>query len=211
MAPPRKKKISQASVEAIVDGLGERIRQCRKEAGFTLQQLAQEAGISPAAIHKIEKKEMIPSITILMKIARALKKGIGYFTSEDDGLFHFKEGVEVTRKDYRRIFTSPSGSKMEALAMFLEGGQMEVCLFTFGPRAKSGYRSDPHKGEEWFLVLEGEMSFVIDEELYILREGDSLHFNSERPHRWDNSGKENLKVLWAMTPLPLSSLERWIP
>jgi quercetin dioxygenase-like cupin family protein len=55
------------------------------------------------------------------------------------------------------------------------------------------------------------MTFIIDETLYVLKEGDSLHFNSERPHRWDNSGQETLKVLWAMTPLPLSSLERWIP
>lgn len=199
------------SVEAIVDSIGGKIEVCRKEAGLTLNQLARKAGVSPAAVHKIEKRGMIPSITILMKIGRALNKGIGFFAQEENGYFHFKERLEVVKKDHRRVLTSPSGSKMEVLAMCLEGGQMEACIFTFGPGAKSGDRSDAHKGEELFLVLDGEMSFVVDEEVYILREGDSIHFNSERAHRWQNPGEGDLRFLWAMTPLPLSSLERWIP
>ncbi|MBW1682781.1 MAG: helix-turn-helix transcriptional regulator [Deltaproteobacteria bacterium] len=199
------------SVEEIVGGIGEKIRDCRKEAGLTLNQLARNAGVSPAAVHKIEKREMIPSITVLMKIARALKKGIGYFTQEDNGYFHFKERVEVVRGAQRRVLTSPSGARMEVLAMCLEGGELESCIFTFGPGSKSGSRPESHLGEELFLVLSGQMSFLIEDEVYVLGEGDSIHFKSECPHCWDNSGTGELRVLWVMTPLPLSSLERWIP
>jgi transcriptional regulator with XRE-family HTH domain len=200
-----------ASVEAIVDGIGEKVRQCRREAGLSLNQLAQKSGVSSAAIHKIEKREMIPSITLLMKIARALNKGVGFFTQEDNGFFRFEERAEVVRRASRRVLTSPSGAQMELLAMFLEGGKLEVCHFTFGPGARSGMRTEAHKGEEFFLIDEGEMTFVLDEDVVVLREGDSIHFNSERPHRWENCGAVPLKLLWAMTPLPLSSLERWIP
>jgi quercetin dioxygenase-like cupin family protein len=59
--------------------------------------------------------------------------------------------------------------------------------------------------------MEGEMFFSLDGEQIILREGDSIHFKSERPHRWENSGDKDLKFLWVMTPLPLSSIDRWIP
>jgi transcriptional regulator with XRE-family HTH domain len=204
-------KMNDSTVNAIVSGIADKILRCRKEAGLTLNQLSQAADVSPAAIHKIEKREMIPSITVLMKIARALNRGIGFFTQEDNGNFHFQEQVEVARRDHRRVLTSPSGSRMEVLAMCLEGGRMEACIFTFGPGSRSGLRVDSHKGEELFLVMEGEMSFVLGEEICILREGDSLHFNSETPHRWENSGEAGLKFLWAMTPLPVSSLERWIP
>ncbi len=203
--------LKDPSIESIVGGIGERVRACRKEAGLTLNQLAGAAGVSPAAISKIEKGGMIPSITVLMKIARALDKSIGFFTQEDTNHFDFKERVEVVRKDTRRILTSPSGAQMEVLAMCLERGEMEACIFTFGPGARSGIRSEAHQGEELFMVLEGEMSFVVDENLYVLREGDSIHFKSESPHRWDNSGGGDLKFLWTMTPLPVSSLERWIP
>jgi len=203
--------MKDSSVETIVGSIGEKIQVCRKEAGFTLNQLARQAGVSPAAIHKIEKKEMIPSITVLMKIARALNKGVSFFAQEENGDFHFKERLEVVKKERRRVLTSPSGSRMEVLAMCLDKGQMEACIFTFGPEARSGTMSDAHKGEELFLVLDGELTFVVDEEPYLLNEGDSIHFNSERPHRWHNSGEGDLKFLWAMTPLPLSSLDRWIP
>jgi len=141
--------MKDASVEAIVDSIGDKIKLCRKEAGYTLNQLARTAGVSPAAIHKIEKKEMIPSITVLMKIARALNKGIGFFAQEDNGDFHFKERLEVVKKDLRRVLTSPSGSRMEVLAMCLEGGKMEACIFTFGRDAKSGLRS----GSGWGNVF----------------------------------------------------------
>ena len=118
--------MKDSSIEAIVDAIGDKIQACRREAELTLNQLAKKAGVSPAAIHKIEKKEMIPSITILMKIARALNKGIGFFAQEENGYFYFKERLEVVRRDHRRVLTSPSGSKMEVLAMCLEGGQMDT-------------------------------------------------------------------------------------
>lgn len=198
-------------VETIIDSIGEKLQACRKEAGLTLNQLAQKAGVSPAAIHKIEKKEMIPSITILMKLTRALNKGVSYFTQENNGFFQFQERVETVRRNHRKILTSSTGAKMEVLAMCLEGGQMEACMFTFRPGSKSSLRAEVHKGEEFFLVMEGELSIVLENDLHLLKEGDSIHFISDTPHRWENTGEEDLRFLWVMTPLPLSSLERWIP
>jgi transcriptional regulator with XRE-family HTH domain len=198
-------------VEQVVNGIGDKVEGCRKEAGLTLVQLAEASGVSPAAIHKIEKKEMTPSITVLMKIAQALGKKISFFTEEDRRPFEFVEGAEIGRKGERQVLTSPSGSTMEVLAMFLAQGQMETCIFTFGPGAASGSDPKAHKGEELFLVLEGEMLFTIDGKETALRKGDSIHFHSERPHRWENRGGRELQFLWVMTPLPLSALERWIP
>lgn len=198
-------------VENVVNGIGDKVERCRKEAGWTLTQLAESSGVSPAAIHKIEKKEMTPSITVLMKIAHALGKKVSYFTEEEQASFEFEERAEVVRRDQRRVLTSPSGSRMEVLAMFLMEGQMEACIFTFGPGAASGAEPKAHKGEELFLVLEGEMLFIMEGENTTLYEGDSIHFHSEKSHRWENPGNRELRFLWVMTPLPLSALERWIP
>jgi transcriptional regulator with XRE-family HTH domain len=199
------------SIETIVGSIGEKMLRCRKEQGLTLNQLAQEAGVSAAAIHKIEKSEMTPSITVLMKIARALNKEIGFFVEENKDLLNFKEKVEVVRKGYSQELVSPTGAKMEIRSMFLEDGQLEACIFTFRPGTASGDSAKTHKGEEFFLVLEGEMSFCLEQEIFILKEGDSIHFNSKSPHKWENSGDKDLKLLWVMTPLPLSSIDKWIP
>ena len=41
--------------------------------------------------------------------------------------------------------------------------------------------------------------WVGDDE-YVLKEGDSITFESRIPHRWENIGRGKTVVLWAMTP-----------
>ena len=46
------------SIEQAVSELGGKLAQARAERGWSLQQLADRSGLSPAAIHKIEKSGM---------------------------------------------------------------------------------------------------------------------------------------------------------
>ena len=62
--------------------LGAKVAEARAERGWSLAQLAQRAGVSTAAVHKIEKSGMTPTIASLMKIAAALGKSVGYFVEE---------------------------------------------------------------------------------------------------------------------------------
>ena len=61
-----------AEIEQTVSAIGAKVAKARAERGWSLQQLAARAGLSPAAIHKIEKSGMTPTITSLMKVATAL-------------------------------------------------------------------------------------------------------------------------------------------
>ena len=50
------------------------------------------------------------------------------------------------------------------------------------------------------VVLSGAMKLWIEDETYILKEGDSFRFKSTRPHRFESASKQQTRVLWAMTP-----------
>ena len=77
----------------------------RAERGWSLAQLAQRAGISPAAVHKIEKNGMTPTIASLMKIAAALGRSVSYFVEEPR-----TPDVTVVRADERaQVYTSKQG------------------------------------------------------------------------------------------------------
>src|SRR4029079_2881760 len=54
-------------IERTVSALGAKVAASRAERGWSLAQLAQRAGLSPAAVHKIEKSGMTPTIASLMK------------------------------------------------------------------------------------------------------------------------------------------------
>ena len=49
--------------------LGESIRRCRKEAGFTQEQLAEALGVSVSAVHKWESGKATPELGMLVDIA----------------------------------------------------------------------------------------------------------------------------------------------
>ena len=72
-------------VDGIVSSIGPRLKHLRQERHFSLQQLAARAEVSAAAIHKIERNDMVPTITTLLKIATALDRPVSYFVDSDEG------------------------------------------------------------------------------------------------------------------------------
>lgn len=48
------------------------IRSCRAQDGLTLQQLATQSGVAASTVHKIEAQQMVPTVSVFLKIARGL-------------------------------------------------------------------------------------------------------------------------------------------
>ena len=69
---PSKPPIVFPQEQRLLTAFGERLRLARLRRKLPATTVAQRAGISPAAVHKIEKSGMTPTIASLMKIAAAL-------------------------------------------------------------------------------------------------------------------------------------------
>lgn len=52
--------------------MAEQIRSCRTTDGLTLQQLATRSGVAASTIHKVESQQMVPTVSVLLKIAKGL-------------------------------------------------------------------------------------------------------------------------------------------
>ena len=182
-----------SEIEQTVSNIGAKVAKARAERGWSLQQLAKRAGLSPASIHKIEKSGMTPTITSLMKVAAALGKSVGWFIEESDGL----RPVTVVRRDERtRLHTSKDGLVLNNISgrygpFFVAGAEADV-----EPWADSGPQPMVHPGEELVLLLEGTMRFTIDAVDYDLEEGDSIHFRTAYPHSWANPSAQPARAIW---------------
>lgn len=180
-------------VHETVFAIGPKVRKLRRDRGLSLQQLAKRAGLSAAAIHKIENNGMTPTITTLLKLAAALNKSVGYFVDEGES----PRAVEVVRRESRPpVFTSKQGLALENISgrygpFFLAGAEAEIL-----PRADSGPEPMVHQGEELVLVTKGALEFVIEEETYRLRTGDCIHFRTNRPHAWRNPASTPARAIW---------------
>ena len=193
LAPP-------TDLEGIVSSIGPKLRELRAQRSLSLQQLAELSDVSAAAIHKIERNGMVPTITTLLKIAGALNRPVSYFVEEtepDNRPVSFTSG-----ENRRNLFTSHQGINLSAISgpygrFFLAGAVAEV-----EPGASSGRKPMEHPGEELILMLDGVLEVDVDGSPYRLCVGDSLHWRTDRPHRWRNPGEKPCKAVWlALRPL----------
>ncbi|HVL06580.1 MAG TPA: XRE family transcriptional regulator [Acidimicrobiales bacterium] len=185
---------SDSPVDRIVGSIGPRLRELRLQQSLSLQQLAERAGVSAAAIHKIERNGMVPTITTLLKLADAFDRPVGYFVDED------AEGagpVAFTPAPERGAAYSPhAGVKAQAISGSYARFFLDGAVTTVEPGAGSGPAPEQHQGEELLFMLDGALAFQVDGIDYQLGPGDALHFRTDRPHRWENRGTAAARALW---------------
>lgn len=64
--------------------LRKRITKAREDIGLNQAELAEKAGVTPAAISQIEKGARVPSIPVLQSIANVLKVSLDYLIGKTD-------------------------------------------------------------------------------------------------------------------------------
>lgn len=52
--------------------MASQIRAFRTSGGLTLQELASRSGVAASTIHKVESQQMVPTVSVLLKIAKGL-------------------------------------------------------------------------------------------------------------------------------------------
>lgn len=190
------------SWEPIVDAIGPKIRDGRSALGLSLQQLAARSGVSAAAIHKVERGDMVPTITTLLKLAGALGRPIGYFV--DDGSPAATVADHVRRAERK---TAPgdwaptaSGVAAQVVANPSERMRASGVAAVVEPGGGSGGLRALRAGEEVLMVLDGALSVEVSGESYTVAAGDVLHYPTDRPLKWQNDGDEPASAVWFTVP-----------
>jgi transcriptional regulator with XRE-family HTH domain len=181
-------------VDEIVSSIGPKVKKLRQEQRLSLQQLAVKAEVSAAAIHKIERNDMVPTITTLLKVAAALDHPVTFFVEQDGGQ---PDPVAFTpAADRPAVFTPHSGLTLAGVSGPYVPFRSAAALATVDPGASSGDKPLVHAGEELVFTLEGTLVFDIAGTRHEVRKGDALHFMGDQPHHWANEGKREARALW---------------
>lgn len=181
--------------------IGQKIKTLRKERKLTLQDVANETGFSPALISQIENNNVSPPIATLSKIARFFDVKMSFFFEEGEAVAKY----EVVRKDDRRVVSrviskdgTGHGYTYETLSYRKRNKKMEPFLLTVSERAKEETLYS-HEGEEFLLITKGQAELILDDERFILEEGDAAYFDSSVRHRLLSKDGETVQVLAVVT------------
>ena len=75
---------------------------------------------------------------------------------------------------------------------------VEFLEVTYQSGATSGTRMSHHSGREFGLIVSGELTLDLGFDQYILTAGDTIVFDSTKPHRLTNKGAEEMKAIWVI-------------
>jgi len=165
------------------------------QRGYSLRQLAEVTGFTPSFLSQVERNLAMPSIMSLRKVAEALEVPIFYFLL-DDG-----EEQRVVRKSERKVLNFPESHLTFELLTPGLNHTIEMITARLEPGAATCDRKLSHHGEECVLVVQGTMQIEVDEDVYILSEGDSIYYSSSLPHRIVNiDGNTDLVFVSAISP-----------
>ena len=181
---------------------GKRIAELCKTYSVSLETLSERSGVSIDLIRRIQEEELIPDLAPLVKIARAL--GVRLGTLLDD---HEELGPVITRAgtagDTARFITGrPDGEagrddhqglSFKALAAEKGGRHMEPFIVDINPSAEQ--KKSTHEGEEFIYVLSGNLALEYGSRSEVLREGDSVYYDSIVPHRVISADSNPVRIL----------------
>lgn len=173
---------SNESMNEELERVARRLRIWRDEADLTLQQLAERSGVATSTIQKIETRQMVPTIAVLLKIAAGLGKNVGEFVAREDATYQVHHGTPATH----RVFGDDEHIRVERLGGDLQSPALEVWRVHCAGSDRTFRPGIHHHGEIMVLCESGVMTVEIEGKSHELAPGDTLHFKADLEHGWYN-------------------------
>lgn len=189
--------MEQAELEsrALELAIARRIRKHRKRNQWTLEHLAKVTGLSKGHLSQIENGEKVPPISTLSKIAFALGTTIAELISGQAPVQYSAKINMGSIDDCIPITHTEASPAMfyESFGFTKQDRIMDSYVLTLGPE----FPPNPlmHSGQEFVYSIKGHHEFYYDGQIYPMKPGDVIYFDSDRPHMGRTVGDEPAKLL----------------
>ena len=166
--------------------LGARVRALRDAMGLSLRDLAERTGVSAPMLSQVERGETSPTLAVAARIAAGLELTLSQLLRLDENAH-----LVITRRGRGRS-RRRAGHRVEELTPALPGQRADVSLHVLDPGAATGGADDPPLHEpgsrETAYVQSGAVMLAIDGAEHELSAGDSVTFDADLPHHFENRG-----------------------
>lgn len=172
----------------VLDAVGPRLRELRRDRGITLTRLSEATGISVSTLSRLESGQRRPTLELLLPLARVhgvpLDELVGSDTADPRVRLRpfTRDGVE-----YMPLSRTPGGIQAFRITIPPPRGHVEV-------------EQRSHEGHDWVYVLEGRLRLVLGPHDMILKRGEVAEFDTRIPHGFFNPGPGPVSYLGLFGP-----------
>ncbi len=194
--------------------VGERIRMARTAAKLSVRELARQIDVSSSHVSQVERGLASFSVAALYKVVSLLGISMDSLfedppSADDDQSTAptapspaaiqspLDESAVVLRADSRHVIPLSGGRRWERLTPKPESGT-EFIEVVYEPNTGQPTQSEfvQHAGREFGVVIEGSLTVEVGFDRTVLHVGDSIAFDSHRPHRFWNATDQAVRTLW---------------
>lgn len=171
--------------------IGFKIRRIRQERRMTLQALADATGLSKPLLSQIENEQVIPPLATLLRVAKAFRVPLqSFFQEEGSSSRCVLTRAGESRKMQRRPVDGehPVLYTYHSLAYGKKNRSLEPFLVEFDLGEWRDEMMVSHEGEEFVFLLDGEIDLHYADQIYAMRAGDSVYYDSTEPHAFIAKG-----------------------
>ena len=185
--------IRMAAAVETVPAIGPRVKALREAMNLSLRDLALRSGVSAPMLSQVERGETSPTLQVAARIASGLELRLSQLLRLDE-----TGSVSIVRAGEGRT-GGADGHRYEILSPPLPGQRAELSRHRLAPGATTGGPGDPPMHEpgarETAVVEAGTLTLFVDEQRHTLTAGDTVTFDADLPHHFENPGKEEAVLL----------------
>lgn len=192
---------------------GQRMRECRKRLGMTLQALSEQTGVTVGFLSQLERNMNTPSITTLRSIAKALKcpemwllqaegeDRVGNMSQHQSFRHILRQSRYKVAKNERIKINMPENKTDYEIFTPASVGEeiparMTGMIIRIKPNEQVSERAIYHDDyDESILLLKGRLQIFLDDYDFILEEGDSAYIPANTMHNFVNIGDVEVEAV----------------
>lgn len=174
------------STSALASAIGVRVRQERQSRQWTLDRLAEAAGVSRRMVVNVEQGAANPSVGTLLRISDALGVGLPTLVEPPQ-----RTPVKVTRhREGAALWSSESGGRGVLVAGTEPPDVLELWDWTLAPGDHHTSEAHAPGTKELLQVQQGTITLEVADQSVALDTGDAVAFRGDAAHSYANPGTQ---------------------
>ncbi len=165
----------------MLEYLGPKIRNLRREKGLTLVEIAGKTGIAQATLSRIETGTMIGTVESHVKIAEVLGVPLAELYTDPD-----TSCSRVSHTPAHKTAHHGKSIQREMLTPEYPPKKMSPVLTVLQPNTETPEERAPKGTEKFIYLIQGEVMVKTGGESFTLTPGESLYFEASPAHQVKN-------------------------
>lgn len=176
-------------MDNINNNISKNLKQIRKKKGLTLEGLSEISGVSKSMLGEIERGGTNPTILVLWKIADGFKIPLTMLIKEEESDY------TLVRDNELKVIDKEAGFCIYSVFPYYDQHKSEILKLEIAPHSKLSNSGHMNGIDEYIFVIIGSIKLILDNEEFVLLEGDSIRFKGNRHHTFINCNEGTVSLI----------------